>query len=324
MVPTTKTILGWMAILVVPVAVRAYPADSLLLVQITNLSATLAAPFDTGTVQKFEYSRDNQDNWYERQFEYRHDSLQLTTLKTYDASGRVLAESTASQGIHGGSVHTATRFEYDAQGKMSRETISEGDSLTEIGLFQYDDSGKLQKWIITSDPPGISVNYLYAYDSQGRLISQKHMNGDSLVEAYHDAYDGNGNLVSRILVDAKGDTSSVTTSEYDGSGRQTREVSTYGKDSILNTDKRTEYDAAGNVKKVSWYGKSGLLQSYDDYVYQTLPVPLSIFAFRGRKGGSSGMAPDRWVLDALGRRLSARAYAGYMMFNATPARLGSP
>lgn len=65
------TTLGFLALLVFPASVRAFPADSLLLVRHTSYTAA----GDTLSVTRYDYSRDNQGKWYERESEYRHDTL---------------------------------------------------------------------------------------------------------------------------------------------------------------------------------------------------------------------------------------------------------
>lgn len=103
--------------LIFPVLIAAYPADSLLLVQVTSLSAAS----DTFWVQKYAYIRDGGGFWHENMSEYRDDTLSWERFKTYDAGGHAVAESSFTRSL-AGPVRISVRVEYDAAGKPLRAT----------------------------------------------------------------------------------------------------------------------------------------------------------------------------------------------------------
>lgn len=234
--------------LIFPALLAAFPADSLLLVQVSSLSAAN----DTFWVQKYAYSRDDAGFWHENMSEYRDDTLSSERFKTYDAGGHAVAESSFTRGPAG--------------------------------------------------PVRISVRA--EYDGQGRVSGQKRYLRDSVRETTRYGYDGNGRQASVISFGSDGDTSVVTTLEYDASGRPTRKLSRYPGDStgFLFTDDRTAYDAAGNVETVKGYGSGGSLQRVDNYAYRSISVPLAVIASRDRRGPKApGWLTSGSVWDILGR-----------------------
>ncbi len=299
---------GLAALLLLHGLVRAYPADSLLLTQITSIG-TLA---DTLKVQKFAYSRDNQGNWYKTVSEFHSDSLRSKKFKTYDAKGLVVAESSTAINAKGFTVTLSTHTDYNAAGRPVHATLIENDTIFYTYAYMYDASGKVQKWTIASVSPAFTSYYLYTYDPQGRLLDKKRYVGDTVKEATRAYYDGNGRLTAQCMFNAKGDTTEWDSYAYDSLGRRTRETSRMPDSlSLLDYEKRTAYDAVGNVISVTWYEKSGYLESTDEYAYQTIGVPLAILAWRPGRGSPGGWMRNSesgstlgWSV--LGRRSSFR------------------
>jgi YD repeat-containing protein len=304
------------AAIAIPSRVSAYPADSTLLVKRVGLSAA----GDTLTWARYEYARDFRGDWVVKQYDYAHDTLIFATIMVIDSEPRVLSDSLFSLDPVKGPTWTWERMDlYDAAGRPLRITLLERDSVVSVGDFQYDASGNviLVKLAPVKGPAYISR---YEYDAQGRKTASQFFLGDSLLTATHFLYDGNGRQVSQVGFNGKGDTSSITTMEYDGAGRRTRETSRVKGDSLgyLGSEIRNEYDAAGHLVTVKSYDGAGKLQSTEAYVYQKITIPLAL-AGRARRGTpASGSGPAAIRLsqgrDALGRRLPIPAGAATAWF----------
>ncbi len=282
----------------------AYPSDSLLLVRVV----TATAGGDTLDDYRYSYSRDNQGYWYERKTGFRGDTLRDTEVKTYDAHGRAIAE-TSSVLAKSGPINISTRTEFDAAGLPLSAVLRYNDSLTLHYGYQYDVAGRVLKWTITGDasdpvPYTGQGQYDYAYDAGGRLETRTYMVNGLMKETTRLTYDSAGRPATKLSLTSNGDTSYTKTFAYDGTGKKIREISAYGKDtlSLLYSDERTEYDGQGNVKAKKHYGKIGTLEFIDTYTYQTVSVPVSLGRFRRRtsKIALGNSASDRFR-DVLGR-----------------------
>jgi YD repeat-containing protein len=197
---------------------------------------------------------------------------------------------------------------YDAAGRILGISLLEGDSVVEVGEFQFDAAGRILLSKLTLSQ-GSTYTSRYEYDAQGRMTVLRFFLGDSLTTVDRYLYDGNGRQVSDARFNGKGDTLSVASMEYDGAGRRIREVDRVKGDSLgyLGSETRNEYDAAGHLVTVKSYGGNGVLKSTESYVYARVEIPLAL-AGRVRLGpGRTGMGPVSAISaagrDALGRRL---------------------
>ncbi len=301
-----------MAAIAIPGWASAYPADSTLLVKRVELSAA----GDTLTWARYEYARDFRGDWVAKQYDYAHDTLKFANFLVIDSVPRVISDSLFSLDPVKGPTWTWERMDlYDAAGRPLRITLLERDSVVSVGDFQFDASGDviLAKLSPVKGPAYISR---YDYDAQGRKTASQFLLGDSLLTATHYFYDGNGRQVSQVGFNGKGDTSSITTLEYDGAGRRSRETSRVKGDSLgyLGSEIRNEYDAAGHLVTVKSYDGTGNFRSMKVYVYQkiTIPVALAGRARRGTPESGSRQAAIHPVpgWDALGRRLPFRIPVG--------------
>jgi YD repeat-containing protein len=309
-------IIPLLASLALPAVSHAWPADSLVLASI----ATRGSVGDTLHVQKFTYSQDNQGFWYETDSYYRHDSVVTMERKTYNAARNDVFDTLWVLQPKGNTSRISTRSEYDGAGRPVRAVLGYNDSLIVIYGYEYTASGKLSKWTLaadSSDPTKYSDSseFDYAYDAEGHLLTETRTVNGVLKGIVHYGYDANGRIGTRVSLEANGDTSYAKTFAYDGEGRMIREITDYGKDtlSFLYSDIRTEYDAQGQVKKVSTYGKSGSLQETEEYAYQTVHVPVPIVAYRLRKGDPSGSFSYASGRDALGRAIVPMGWDGILL-----------
>jgi hypothetical protein len=282
----------------------AYPPDSLLLVRVV----TATAGGDTLDDYRYSYSVDHQGYWYERKTGFRGDTLTDTEVKTYDAHGRAIAESSSTR-TKSGPLNISTRTEFDAAGLPLSAVLRYNDTLTLHFGYQYDGAGRVLKWTITGDasdpvPYAGQGQYEYAYDAGGRLETRTYAVNGVLKETNRITYDSAGRPATQLSLNSNGDTTYAKTFAYDPSGKQVQEISEYGKDtlSLLYSDERTEYDGQGNVKAKKRYGKSGTLEFIDTYTYQTVSVPVSLGRFRRRTSGIAlGNSASDGFRDVLGR-----------------------
>lgn len=299
------TTLGMLALLAFPASVRAFPADSVLLVRHTYYSAA----GDTMSVTRYDYSRDNQGKWYERESEYRRDTLDYMVYFVLDADFRFVADSIFVLDPVKGPVRSSETVQYDAGGRQVGAVIQSSDSSGYHAEMQYDAAGDMVLYILTYNSGTIDT-IRYSYDSQRRKTGQVVDFNGVHVETHY-AYDGSGRDILETSFNGQGDTTSILSIEYDTAGKRTREVSTHPGDTLglLYSETRYEYDAAGNKASVKSYGKSGALVSGQTYEYRDIQIPLGLAAYRKRggspeeAGGTHAWARSGSVLDALGRRI---------------------
>jgi hypothetical protein len=284
----------------------AYPADSLLVVQVTEFSAS----GDTDEVEKYEYSRDNQGFWYERRLRFRQDSLIADGVYKFDADRRTVSVHGSSREGGGELSHSSVEWGYDSQGRNSRITLRLGDTLTAYIAIFYDAAGNREKQVVTYEPPREPYSFFYGYDASGRLHSQKQMHGDTLLATEEYAYDAMGKVIKVALFDIAGDTTSIYTLEYDGAGRETRNVWRSASGLYVYSDVRTVYDAKGNVDSIKTYAGTGEIRSYKVHTYRTVSVPVPIRRpVAGRKAAHPAQTAFEPGRDALGRSLDAGLFA---------------
>ena len=90
------------------------------------------------------------------------DAEGLTTTYTYDALGRVIAETKSGGGVRPDTTISTT---YDPEDRVLSRTVTAGD-LSETETYAYDALGRTVSAI---DSSGIETRYLYATDSTAGL-----------------------------------------------------------------------------------------------------------------------------------------------------------
>ena len=90
------------------------------------------------------------------------DAEGLTTTYTYDALGRVIAETKSGGGVRPDTTTTTT---YDPEDRVLSRTVTSGD-LSETETYAYDALGRT---VATTDAAGIETRYLYATDATAGL-----------------------------------------------------------------------------------------------------------------------------------------------------------
>ena len=90
------------------------------------------------------------------------DAEGLTTTYSYDALGRVIAETKSGGGIRPDTTTTTT---YDPEDRVLSRTVTAGD-LSETETYAYDALGRT---VATTDAAGLETRYLYATDATAGL-----------------------------------------------------------------------------------------------------------------------------------------------------------
>ena len=105
------------------------------------------------------------------------------TLMTYEYGGKngLLTNQTYANGA-------STSFQYDALGRSTKTTTSDGDQYT----YKYTGDGQLYE--MTDKNGGSPIRYLYSYDTLGRLIGTGQTGGSAELRAAYQ-YDTNNRLM---------------------------------------------------------------------------------------------------------------------------------
>ena len=93
------------------------------------------------------------------------DAEGLTTTYTYDALGRVIAETKSGGGVRPDTTITTT---YDPEDRVLSRTVASGD-LSETETYEYDALGRT---VATTDAAGVETRYLYATDATAGLVTR--------------------------------------------------------------------------------------------------------------------------------------------------------
>lgn len=307
------TILGLLALLTFPALVRAFPTDSLLLVR----SFYYTAAGDTPSVTRYEYSRDNQGSWSERQSEYRHDTLYYMIYTVLDAKLHIAVDSFFVLDTTNRPIWSSETVRYDSAGRVVEATIRSSDSTSSHAEMQYNAAGDMVLYILKPDTGSAVDSIRYGYDTQDRKIDQLVIYNGIRVDRHY-AYDASGRDILETTFNSKGDTSSILSIEYNAAGKRLREVSITPGDSLglMYAETRYEYDAAGNKISMKTYGKSGAFVSGYGYEYQDITIPLGLSAIRRRSGSlenperANAWAQSGLLRNALGRRVQVAPGAG--------------
>lgn len=159
-----------------------------------------------------------------------------------DSSGRKVSESTTRTDLNGNVIELVTRYEYDAEDRITKTVHPDGTQTTveynniDQVTAEIDPQGRRTEF--TYDDRGQQVGVLYhdgttetkTYDAAGNTLTET----DRLGRTTTYVYDENNRQVSVTYADG-----STTQTEYDAAGRVVATVDALGNRS------ETEYDAAG-------------------------------------------------------------------------------
>ncbi|BFU94425.1 MAG: conserved protein of unknown function [Nitrospira sp.] len=200
-----------------------------------------------------------------------------SATRTYSRDGALLETVTRSapppdQPDLGGPPQKAV-YEYDSQGRRTREMIDEGDGVPYLSrAYAYDKGGRVLAEASYNMCGTFSSLTLYSYDAAGRLqedlsyrfrslfkrtyefgphgkvVARRNYKNDGLLTSTGYRYDEQGRLAEQLEYRPDGVLDSKVSYQYDRRGNQTREDTTNSSDSSLNGARLSsyEFDAQGN------------------------------------------------------------------------------
>lgn len=184
---------------------------------------------------------------------------------TYDPKGNLTTESTK---LYSSSNTLTTTYEYDYYGRLSKVT----NPLGLMNIYTYDASGRV--YIVKDHRGGSSVS---TYDAFGR---EKSITKPDVVQNtdYAWAEEGTNGLYSITKTITGQPVSKIV---YDALNREVRSCDTRFNGTVINVDK--QYDAYGNLTKVSLPFPGSNPSSWNSYVYDNFNRVISCVEASGRK-----------------------------------------
>lgn len=190
-------------------------------------------------------------------------------------------------------------YSYNARGKLSSHTVfrDEGAYIFE-DLYTYDEQGNLiayqraddfcpqEVWEYSSDGvltcrrtwqyEGYYADYMYQYDTQGRLIQESCTDGlhDVTTYSYNEAGQLSGSFNTTIYGDMRGETQITYTYDARGHLVSETEVTSFGYDGYATTKITYTYDTIGRLVEKSTSGTfpySGTETTRVTYCYEYAP-----------------------------------------------------
>lgn len=184
---------------------------------------------------------------------------------TYDQEGKLVGRVDFGKG---NSPETSAVFRYDEKGNKVFQELRQHRGNKSLSVsWEYEYDGTLVVEMHNSNTPMYKT---YAYDSEGRLISEKDFNEtDELVSHITYQWDEEGKLLEQteklqFLIRSK-------TYQYDSEGRKstvhlTREHNFEG--NTITREKETyEYDDQGHLAKYMYWNQEGELTTYTRYYH---------------------------------------------------------
>ena len=211
----------------------------------------------------------------------------LTISYEYDSNNRMKAKTDPAG--------STTTYEYDADGNITRETVSINDEVSKVTKYVYNHLGKAQTVIQSVDAgdiygiaAGSATEVLlvtsYTYDANGNVISM--IKPDGITTTY--AYDTLDRLVTQTMqgLDEYGNSTAIVTStSYDYAGN------------VL-----TKTDANGNITR-NIYNRKGLLINKED-----AKGGLTVYYYDNAGRLTASVSPESYVKGASLSEMSRAVY----------------
>ena len=209
-----------------------------------------------GSVNRYAYNAagllERETNARKQDTEYTYDALgRITRIKDeagtigyeYDAGGNVLAVTEEKTGADGQKVTETIRRTFDAGNRVTACTDSNGKTIR----YGYDELGNR----VSLTYPGGGV-VRYAYYASGRMKSVT----DSRGRVTYYAYDSEGNLTATERPDGTRETN-----VYNAAGQVVARTDVRVADGAVINEYHYEYDARGNIIKVTGTGIDGITEA---------------------------------------------------------------
>lgn len=176
-------------------------------------------------------------------------------VKEYDAEGRVSKESS----YRASKLETTALYSYDDKGRVSLVEVNDAKGLLgERMAYTYDEAGRLKEKVTSSPGKSMEYHWLYVYDAAGRVVEESVRTVTSPGEAV-----------------SQGEIEQKTQYEYDKAGHKVKEVFFNGPQTPATV---TEYlnSPSGDVleETMSQFDKNGklALTTHEGYKMPGAPV----------------------------------------------------
>jgi YD repeat-containing protein len=199
--------------------------------------------------------------------------------RRYSASGTILeqieyaykGENVSVKVIRGpeSSLKNRTLYQYNPQGRLSRESIVDNKS-KEIWAYEYsyDDKGNRISRAIKDQTGNTLAETKYIFDSQGKITgSQSRDSAETIISSTEYQYDAQGNLIKQVVRNSEEKPITIINSQWQG-GNVVINETTAG-DGSLQIRVTNEYGNSGELlKKTSedFQQRSKLVTRYDYFV----------------------------------------------------------
>ncbi len=159
----------------------------------------------------------------------------LYHIAVYDASGKLIA--TESDILVNGEIRSKTTFTYDEKDRLIKKSkLWLTDNSTEVNLYEYDAEDRVisEKYL---ENDVLMENATYEYDVAGNLLLVKHDDLYSFIWFTYE-YDADNKQIKQTSLNKDGSIEEYWTYEYNSDGQVTLS---------------SEYDAAGNCTETVEY-----------------------------------------------------------------------
>ncbi len=174
---------------------------------------------------------------------YRQDVKEQEFTKNYDSQGRILKQISVFSSKNTGNYSEAFSYEYDAAGNNSTVTYQRNGEVKKITKKNFDATGKLTKESIASGANLLSVNSATANEKTQIFFGE-----DGKTETLKEisTFDAKGMLLKKEIKDPSGKVLVTDTKTYNLQGKITQETHLDAADKIMiQTD--FDYDTKGNL-----------------------------------------------------------------------------
>ncbi len=193
-----------------------------------------------------------------------------TTYK-YNKDGQILEKSEYDYDYWDSELTNKEIYEYDENGRILRyiEHTGSGSLILEV-RYTYDSIGNLIRKTSNGEESYYNYEYTFEYDDKGNKVLENRYNYEGeLYYTYKYTYDDNGNIITETKYDDEGELEYTYEYTYDDKGNETQVklyTGYYGSSS--NDYKITyEYDKKGNKTKAVKYDGYGEVEYEYNYKY---------------------------------------------------------
>lgn len=152
-------------------------------------------------------------------------AAQLTSYE-YDSQGRRILKGVRPLSDSTGPFQAATRYAYDARGRLLQVVLLDGEDTSAIVDYAYGADGNLAAFRTRDKDGTLRLTDSLLYDARGRLVETRRLAGGVLLQAHLYGYDGLGRAVSDTVFERQGNAfvaALAVLTVYDASGAAIRE-----------------------------------------------------------------------------------------------------